>query len=325
MTWLNGSRDRGGAPTPVQMTDKNGRRFMVGAGGEIKPLDHEYNIEEVNGQPSGAIKAVSLKQAKDLVGKAQKDFKLTDERVKEILADAQYAKEHPGALNRPIEAGPAVEFPSAFTMAALFCAYHGQPVRSDFKSYIESFDENTQPRPLPPDTFYFVQQLPWFKLDAEMGHSLIFYGDPNRRQAIFVSRLFNLLEVAVLMPFDEHEPVLHTYGVDILKGKEVSVHVNSADLCGFDWKATHVLGEDLFALNQERGQTLMTLAHNFEFDRACKAIWDKYNSGVFSKDKMKAAYLDFCELFNIMVKPEHREATINEFKAKFVGLGMDEE
>ena len=125
------------------------------------------------------------------------------------------------------------------------------------------------------------------------------------------------------MPFDGHEPVLHTYGVDILKGKEVSVHVNTADLCGFDWKETHVLGEDLFALNQERGQPLMKLAGNFEFNRACKAIWDKYSTGAFTKETLKYAYMDFCELFNIMVKPEHREAVIKDFKARFVLLGMD--
>lgn len=326
MTLLNGSRDRGGSPTLVRARDKYGKRYMIGAD-EIKPLDHEYTVTVVDGKPNVTIKATSMKQAKELVGKAKKELNLTDAQAKELLEKAQHIEVDPGVLSSEIIAGPAVEFPSAFTMAALFCAHHGLPVHSDFANYINSFDDNTQPRPMPPETFYFIHQESWFKIEAEVGHCLILYGDPIRKQAIFFSQLFNMLGIAVLMPFAGSEPVLHTYGVDILEGKDASVHVNTATLCGLDWKETHKLGEpELYAINQEKSSTLMQIASNRQFTRTSKAIWSKHTAGKnlngpMSRTEKTALYKDFCELLKRKVKPEYRDEALRGLKQQFDLLG----
>jgi len=325
MTLVDGSPDRGSAPGPIQMTGANNKRYLVGSG-EVRPLDHEYNVQSVDGQPVGTIKAISQKQAKELMGKVQKEFNLTDEQVKEHLAKAQIVEEDAGKLERGILAGPAVEFPAAFTMSAIFCAHHGLAVRSDFKRYIESIDEKTGIRPLPPDTFYFIHSVPWFKLEAEMGHCLILYGDPIRKQAIFFSQLFNLLGIAVTMPFDGNQPVLRTYGVDILAGKDVSVHVNEADLCGLIWEETHKLGDaELFAINEERGARVMKLASERDYNRACQAVWEKYKHSAFTNETVNAAFKDFCQLINRIVKPEFREVALRDLRAQFDKLGKIEE
>lgn len=279
MTLLDGSRDRGGAPTTVRAKDESGKRYLMDAD-EVKPLDHEYTKTEVDGKPNIRIKTASSKQAKQLAALAKKDLGLTDDQVKNALEKAERVEEDPGLLHVEILADPAVEFPSAFAMAALFCAHHGLPVRSDFVTYINSFDENTQPRPMPPDTFYFIHRESWFRLESEMGHCLILYGDPIRKQAIFFSQLFNMLGIAVLMPFAGDDPILYTYGVDILEGKDVDVHVNTASLCGLEWTETHKLGDaELYVINQERGNKLLRTASNRRFDRASEEIWAKHMEG----------------------------------------------
>ena len=73
----------------------------------------------------------------------------------------------------------------------------------------------------------------------------------------------------------------------------------------------------MYAINQERGQALMTLARNREYDQACKAIWDKYKNGAFTNETVNAVYKDFCELINVMVKPEFREEAIKNLKERF--------
>lgn len=325
MTLLDGSRDRGGAPALVPARDKNGRRYMIGSE-EIKPLDHEYNVECIDGKGVGKIKATSMKQAKQLIGRAKKDFNLSDTEADQALKNAQRVAEDPGVLNCEILAGPAVEFPSAFTMAALFCAHHGLPVRSDFVSYIESIDEHTQPRPLPADTFYFVHDHDWFKLDAELGHCLILYCDPNRKQAIFFSQLFNMLGIAVLMPYAGTVQLLHSYGVDILEGQDVSVMVDIDMLRGMEWKETHRLGEpELYAINEKRGSSLMRIASSRQFTRACDAVWSKHNSGKdmnarITESERASLYEDFSELVTRTVKPEYREEALLGLKRQ---LGLE--
>lgn len=326
MTLLDGSRDRGGAPALVPARDNNGRRYMIGAD-EINPLDHEYIVESIDGKGVGTIKATSMKQAKQLIGKAKKDFNLSDMEADEALKHAQRVAEDPGVLNCEIVAGPAVEFPSAFAMAALFCAHHGLPIRSDFVSYIESIDEHTQPRPLPPDTFYFIHDHDWFKLDAEMGHCLILYCDPNRKQAIFFSQLFNMLGIAVLMPYAGKDQLLHSYGVDVLEGRDVSVTVDLEMLRKLEWKETHRLGQpELYAINEKRGNSLMRIASNRQFTCACEAIWSKHNSGKdmdarMSRAERTAVYKDFRELLIRTVKLEHRQAALLALKEQFDQLG----
>jgi hypothetical protein len=327
MNRLNGSRDRGGAPALIPATDNNGKRYLVGAD-EVKPLDYEYNVKMVDGKLEGTIKAPTMKQAKDLLGKAKAEFNLSSDQINEVLAQAQVIQEEPGPLTSDIKAGPAVEFPSTFTMAALFCANYGLPVRSDFVSYISSFDEKTDPRPLPADTFYFIHEKQWFNLDAEMGHCLIFFGDPIRQKGIFFSQLFNMLGIAVLMPFTGNEEVLHTYGVDILKGLDVSVSVDSAALLALEWKETHKLGEpELYKINEIRGNALMRLAGARGFAKAQDAIWAKHQHGkdinsAMTREERTAVYKDLCQLLQQhQLTPAAHEENLRGLKLLFEELG----
>jgi hypothetical protein len=326
MTLLDGSRDRGGSPALVPAKGKDGKRYMMGAN-EIRTLDFEYNVKEVDGKPVGNIKAPSMKHAKELIGKTKKKFNLSSAEVDEKLDNAQRIAEDPGILETRIVAGPAVEFPAAFTMSALFCAYHGQPVRPDFVSYLGSFDETPTPRPLPKDTFYFIHKDNWFTLDAEMGHCLILYCDPTRNQAIFFSQLFKLLGIAVLIPYDGNDIICCTYGVDILEGKEVSVQVDKETLAGLDWKATHILGEDeLFAINQERGTALMKLAGDRQFKRAQEAIVAKHTSGrdstiPMTRQERTAYYRDLKDLLKKTFSPDSVDLANDNLKRQFEKLG----
>ncbi len=130
------------------------------------------------------------------------------------------------------------------------------------------------------------------------------------------------------MPYDGDDLICHTYGVDILEGKDVSVEVDltSASRTGL-WNATHILGDDsLFAINELRGNALMKIAGGRAFNRESQAIWAKHQdgkdpNGPMTRVERTAVYRDLCELITKACPPESVDQAIAGLKAQFETLG----
>lgn len=325
MILLGGSRDRHGASSSVRATNTKGHSFLLGTN-VIRPLSHEYEVMTYDNEQQIKIKAISEKQAKDLIKGAKKELSLSDEQVNELERGIKRINEDPGQLSSKFECGPALEFPAAFAMAALFSAFNGLSVHSEFPKYLVDLDERTHSSRLPPDTFYFVHETSWMSLEAQIRHCLFLYGDPERQKSIFVCRLFELLDIAVIAPFKGKMPVCKSYGVDILEGREVEVKLDLQALSSFDWSETHSIGDaSLLSMMHQRTNSLMQLAGRRQFYFALQAIFDKYIGDTDEKSVSRAAlsaiYDDLCFLFSRCVEPVHLEQAKMYLQEKFEEFG----
>ncbi len=144
MTLLDGSRDRGGAPTLVSAKSKDGKRIAWSGPMKLSQSDFEYDVANVDGKPVGKIKAPSMKHAKDLVGKTKKDFKLSDNEVKNTLDNAKRVQEDSRRPRNSYRGWPSSRVPSRICneCAVLRSSRVTCAKGSDFVSYIDSIDEN---------------------------------------------------------------------------------------------------------------------------------------------------------------------------------------
>lgn len=325
MILLGGSRDRHRAFSSIRATNSKEQSFLLGTD-MIKPLSHVYEVMTDGSEHRIEIKAISMKQAKDLIRKAKKELALSDAQEDDLLEGLRSVQEDPGRLCGDVVSGPAIEFPAAFAMAALFSAFNGLNVHSEFSEYFYDFDKSKHSFRLPPDTFYFIHETKWMSLSAQIGHCLFLYGDPERQKSIFVCRLFELLDIAVIAPFNGNTPVSATYGVDILEGKEVEVMLDLQALRSFDWSETHRIGDSsLLSIIQQRNDALMKLAGRRQFYLASKSIFDKYIGGAdeicLTRAGLSALYSDLCFLLSRSVEPAHLEQAKAYLKEKFEDFG----
>ena len=270
MALLGGARDRG-ENKPVRMTDKSGQSYSAVFGKPLKLAEPKFQEKETPDGRLYRITARTIKEARTLLGRVKKNHPELD--IEQAINQAEVRESYvDGMLRITLNIGPNVFFPAAFAISSVFAATKEMKIHSEFKAYVENFEPSSPPDEpeetrvvaiMPPDTFYWIPSRTWFKTIAEVSHVLVYFGDPTRKQALFYLELFNLPGIAVVMPYDESSTVIHTYGVDVLDGKEIGVYVDEIFLQSASWEATHTNGdEELFKLGKLKVEKLIGLVHS---------------------------------------------------------------
>jgi len=262
MALLGGSRDRG-ENQPIEMTDRAGNKYRVVFGKPLQPAQPEFSKNEISsGMVTYQISARTFKETRTLFGRIKKDHPNFDiEAAMQRAAVRQWYLDE--MIGHRVQIGPIVTFPAAFVMASVYAAHHRLAAYPSFRGYVQGFDPDAPS--LPPDTFYWSPPQQWVRADGdtEVSHILALISDAKRRQALFYAELFNLLGVAVVLPYEQPNDICQcqSYGLDVISGKEVSVVVDCQMLRSLDWKPTHRLGEINFIKEmRERMERIMAVA-----------------------------------------------------------------
>lgn len=266
MAQLDGSRDRGSNP-PIEMEDAEGRRYRVESGGSIQLAKPDYRVIEEPDRTVISIQARTMREMRTLLGRVSSHVPGFD--VDEAIRHAEVVRSWPpddGMLRSQLEIGPRRTFPALFVAASVFAASKGLACHPALRNYVEAF-EVSQPS-LPPDTFNFYSTEPWAVAPGEVTHKVILVGDPARGLALVFFELFNILEIAVTLPFTGSEVRVETYGVDILTGAEAQVDVDVAAILSRQWEVTHDLEPRLWKIMEERVGRVVGIAQR----RAADAI-----------------------------------------------------
>ncbi len=276
MAQLDGSRDRGSNP-PIEMEDADGRRYRVDFGETIQLARPDYCVTEEPDRTVISIQARTMKEARTLLGRVKS--RVPDFDIDEAIKHAKVVRSWPpgdGMLRSQLEIGPRRTFPALFVAASVFAASRGLACHHSLRAYVETFDiENPT---LPPDTFNFYSTEPWATAPGEVTHKVVFLGDPVRGLALVFFELFNILEIAVTLPFNGSEQRIETYGVDVLTGAEVQVDVNAAAILSRRWEATHDLEPRLYEIIEKRVGRILKIAQRRGADVTVQRDIDEFQA-----------------------------------------------
>lgn len=268
MAQLNGSRDRG-TNQPIKIQDATGRWYHVEFGEAVQLARPAYSVTEEPDRTVIRIQARTTKEMRILLGRVESRVSGFD--IDAAMAHAEVVRSWPpddGMLRSQLEVGPGRTFPALYVAASVFAASKGLKCHSDLRAYVKAFDSDLPV--LPPDTFNFYSVEPWAVAPGEVTHKVVLVGDPSRSRALVFFELFNIIEVAVSLPFEGPELRIETYGVDILNGTEVPVHVDVPAILGRQWVSSHDLGPGLLKLIEDRVGRVIGIAQQRAADAAVR-------------------------------------------------------
>lgn len=320
MNRLDGSRDRGDNQ-PSRMTDESGKAYVFTFGEPLALAKPEYEETVVGETTKISIKARTLKEARTLLGRIKAKYPKFD--IDEAMKHAVFQHAWSGnELHEAFQIGPDVLFPAAFVAASIFSAYHDLAVHPLLRAYVTGFDPE-HPE-LPPDTFYFIPPKPWATSTAQVAHILALCGDAKSGQQLVYVELFNLVKVAVLLPYNGNADIRHTYGIDVLSGVQVPVQINEQALMAVPWQATHQLGDrELYADTARQFRRLVTIALDRETAAGIAKVIERALGPV---DGRRLTPNDFANVVAEVVAytkqawsdpsylPDHRQDQVSRFK-----------
>ncbi len=263
MTLLGGSRDRGeNAPAMMQA---NGTNYLLSFGEPIRLARPEYLEHVQDNRIVIQIKARTMKEARQLLGRVKSKY--SDFDLNAALAAATEQSSYlPDMLGGRLNVGPNPIFPAVFVMANVYAASLDMPTHADFPSYIRGLPNRVKLEPegqnvivnMPPDTFYWLPTTPPVSRPAGVTHIVSYFGDPDRKQALAYVELFNLPGVAVVLPYHGSEFRISSYAVDVVTGLEPSL---TLDVLAYQqsWESTHDI-PDLFELMEHGVGRILELA-----------------------------------------------------------------
>lgn len=240
MTLLDGSRDRG-SNRPVRLTDESGRVVVLNFGEPLKLTQTAYSEKQIADGLEVRIDARNLKELRTQLGRVKAKIPSFD--IDEAMTHAVVRRTWPdGVLHGRLQIGPGVVFPAIFVAASIFASYHGLDPHPALRSYVAGFDlENPV---LPPDTFFFMPDRPWFTAPGDVTHIVVLHANAAAQQMIVCIELFNVMTVGVVLPYEGRTvDRTESYAVDILTGTEVAVTADTSALAGMGFAATHQNGD----------------------------------------------------------------------------------
>lgn len=242
MTLLGASRDRG-ENQPYRLTDQHGQEYLVEFGAPLKLTKPEYREATTREGVEICIDARNLKELRTLLGRVK--VKDPDFDIDEAIGRAVITHQWPeGLLKGRLQIGPRVVFPALFVGASIFAAHHGQAVHPHLKDYVSRFEaENPE---MPPQTFYFMPSEQWISALGDVTHIIAYVASASRKQALVYFELFNIVSMAVLLPYEGTEDLMNTHAVDILSGTVVNVTIDWHLIDSVPWMATHKFDDKSF-------------------------------------------------------------------------------
>lgn len=243
MTLLGGSRDRGKNP-PVRLEDNDGRKYDYSFDAPMTLARPSLEIEEADGVVSVELNARTEQEARVLLGKVKKRYPSfdIDAAMNEMVWKSEYLQNR---LSSHLQIGPVVTFPAAFVAASIYSCALGGGSHPDLRSFVAGFDPDGDKPPLPPDTFYWYPDLPWYeKPNADVTHVAAFLGESKTQRALCCIEYFGVASVGVLLPYDGKEDCISGYAVDVVTGTNLSLVINEKILRSIAWQATHLIADD---------------------------------------------------------------------------------
>ena len=288
MVQLDGSRDRGSNPA-VEMEDGQGGRYRVAFNEPVRPAAPSYRETEEADRTLISIEARTMKEMRTLLGRVRS--RVPGFEVDEAIKHAKVVRSWPsdGTLKLELEVGPRRTFPGIFVAASVFAASRGFAPHPDLRGFVKAFDVE-QPGP-PPDTFNFYGIEPWATAPGKVTHKVALVGDPRRGKALVFVELFNILEIAVLIPFDGENLRVESYGVDVLSGAEVPVGVDAAALLARPWEPSHDLEPALWKIIEERVGRVVGIAQGRGADALIRRQVGEIESRLAAAGQVTAASL----------------------------------
>jgi hypothetical protein len=273
MSRLDGSRDRGTNPS-IRMSDVCGRTYNVAFGKPIALDEPDCSFEEqADGSVQVRVLARTPKEMRTLLGRVKGRFPAFD--IEAAAQRAAVTNIPSGILKMPIQIGPVSTFPAGFVAANIFAAHHGFAPHPKFAKYVSSLSSRPDPKPLPPDTFLW-HQPPWFTVEAKVSHVLALIADPMMQRMLAFVEYFNIVSIAVVLPYAGSAHARKTYAIDVLKGVEAQVTIDESSLAKLQWSASHTLGDQAFRANvAERTKRVICIAQERERDAAIQKIFDQ--------------------------------------------------
>jgi hypothetical protein len=138
-----------------------------------------------------------------------------------MMNEAEYMPPEDKTIFLGTPAGPSISFPTAYVMVSLYAAHFGVQPGSQFREYVEAFDPANVKRP--PSTFYFMPDPPIFGTDAQLAHQLVLIASAAHKSVFGYVSIFGIAEVVVVLPHEGSSDFTHSYAVDVLTGRRVSV------------------------------------------------------------------------------------------------------
>ena len=289
MAQLDGSRDRG-KNQPIDMEDAQGRRYRVEFGQAIQLAGPEYRETEEPDRTVISVQARTMKEMRTLLGRVR--AKVPGFDVEDAMGHAQVVRSWPpgdGMLRTQLEIGPRRTFPALFVGASVFAASRRLSPHPGLRGYVAAFDLE-QPTP-PPDTFNFYSERPWATAPGEVTHKVVLIGDPARGRSLVFFELFNILEIAVTLPFGGSEVRVETYAVDVLTGEEVPVHVDLPPILARSWEASHDLEPKLWKIMEDRVGRVVGIAQRRGADDVIRRELNEFEAGLTGEGSVSAASL----------------------------------
>lgn len=229
-----------GDPRPIRVIDESGAVLIFEFGEPLKLSEPSFEEHAIDDGHSFSIGARTMKEARQLLGRVKKNY--PNINVDALLADAQLAREWPdGYIKSSVHFGPATVFPAVFTGASIYAAALNQPIHPEFVDYVGRF--NPEKPELPPGTFYFAREDGWIQSQGDVSHTVAYFGDPDRKQALVYVEIFNSAGVAVLLPYQGRETKIEARSVDVLNGIEGTPEFDTSRILAAKWEATHKFPE----------------------------------------------------------------------------------
>lgn len=314
MAQIDGSRDRGSNPA-IEMEDSQGGRYRVEFGQAIQLAAPIYRETEEPDRTVISIQARTMKEMRTLLGRVRS--RVPDFDIDEAMRIAEVVKSWPpdGVLRSQMDIGPRRTFPALFVAASVFAASKGIVRHPELRGYVAAFGVE-QPAP-PPDTFNFYSTKPWATAPGDVTHKVVLIGDPARGQALVFFELFNMLEIAVTLPYDGAEQRVESYGVDVLTGTEVPVEVDAAAVLARSWEASHDLEPQLWKLIERRVGRVVGIAQGRGADAVLRQNMKEFQERLDDAGPVKAvSLLDALEVPTEFLVRELQRPTLPRDRAR---------
>ena len=252
MALLGGSRDRGKNP-PVRLEDNNGRKYDYSFDAPMTLARPSLDIEEADGIVTVELNARTEQEARTLLGKVKKRYPSFDVNaaMNEMAWRSEYLQDR---LSARLQIGPVITFPAAFVAASIYSCALGSSYHPDLQRFIAGFNPDGGRPPLPPDTFYWYPDSPWYeKPIADITHVVAFLGDSETQRALCCIEYFGVASVGVTLPFNGKEDCSSGYAVDVVTGTNLPLVINEKFLRSVAWQATHAVADDaIFSIFRDR-------------------------------------------------------------------------
>ncbi len=288
MSILGGARDRGKNPT-TRLTDSQGKNYEVVFGKPITLTNPEYLETQTANGVKIEINARTEKEARTLLGKVK--GKYPDFDIETAIKNFDFRSEYLNSqLRGHLQIGPVITFPATFAAASVYAGSVGISPHPSFMGYVNKFDPAAEKPLLPPDTFYWYPETPWYaEHSKDISHVISLVADTSKRAAIFIVEYFGVICAATTMPYNGTHDSVYSHAVEVTSGQVFDLNVDVDVIRSLKWATTHDFA-DKNIIKEISGRLSLVLASSSrrgvsnEIDNIIQRAWGEPDGRVISEE-----------------------------------------